>query len=99
MHERVNEFPWERSFVNLDINNKVYLFNQIIKIMLSDFIPHETITIDDRYPPWINCKIKHLINEKNAAYNNYLKITKQSIFCNVSVLSESIKFIDCQFEK
>ena len=44
--------------------------------MLSDFIPHETITIDDRYPPWINCKIKHLINEKNAAYNNYLKNNK-----------------------
>ena len=30
----------------LDINNKVYLFNQIIKNLLSNFIPHKTITLD-----------------------------------------------------
>ena len=44
----VNEFPWERSFANLDINDKVYLFNETIKDILSNFIPHETTTFDDR---------------------------------------------------
>ena len=50
----INGFPWERTFANLDINDKVYLFNKTIKNILSNFIPHETITFDDRDPPWIN---------------------------------------------
>ena len=31
----INGFPWERSFANLDINDKVYLFNKTIKNILS----------------------------------------------------------------
>ena len=46
----------------LDINNKVYLFNQIIKNLLSNFIPQKTITSNDKDPHWTNCKAKHLIN-------------------------------------
>ena len=48
----------------LDINDKVFLFNKAIKDILSNFLPHETITFDDRDPPWINSQVKHLINEK-----------------------------------
>ena len=73
-----NGFPWERSFVNLGINDKVYLFNKTIKNTLSNFIPHETITFDDRDLPWINIQVKHLINEKNAIYKNCLKNNKRS---------------------
>ena len=62
----INGFPWERPFANLDINDKVYLFNKTIKNILSNFIPHETITFDDRDPPWINSQVKHLINEKKC---------------------------------
>ena len=71
-------FPWERSFANLDINGKVYLFNKTIKNILSNFIPHETITFDDRDPPWINSQVKHLINEKNPMYKDYLKNNKSN---------------------
>ena len=46
--------------------------------MLSNFIPHETTTVDDRDPSWINSKVKHLINGKNAAYKNYVKNNKNS---------------------
>ena len=67
----------ERSFASLDINNKIYLFNETIN-MLSNFIPHETITLDDRDPSWMNSKVKHLINGKNAAYKNYVKNNKNS---------------------
>ena len=59
----INGVPWERSFANLDINDKVYLFNKIIRNILSNFIQ------------------------------------KQLIFCNVSVISESTKLINYQFEK
>ena len=96
-------FPWRRSFGNLDPNDKFYLFNKTIKNILSDFIPHETITFDDRDPSWINSQNKHLINGKTATYKNCKnkiskKKKKQSIFCNVSVLSESTKFVNRHFE-
>ena len=64
MERTINGFPWERSFANLDINDKVYLFDETIKNMLSNFIPHKTITFDDGDPSWINSCFNHLINEK-----------------------------------
>ena len=54
----INGLPWERSFANLDINDKVRLFNKTIRNILSNFIPHETITFDGRDPPWINSQVK-----------------------------------------
>ena len=74
----INGFPWETSFANLDINDKVHLFNKTIRNILSNFIPYETITFDDRDMPWINNRVKHLINEKNAIYKNYLKNNKNN---------------------
>ena len=83
MKRSINGFTWERYKV------KVYLFSKTIRNILSNFMPHETITFDDRDPPWINSQVKHLINEENGIYRNYLKN------CNVSVLSKSTKFINC----
>ena len=45
-----------------------------MKDILCNFIPHETVTCDDRDPSWINSKIKGLIQEKN--------ITKKCFFQN-----------------
>ena len=100
MERAINGFAWERSFANLDINDKVYLFNETIKNILSNFIPHETITFDDRDPPWINSQVKHLINEKNVMYKNYLKNksnqsfeTFQSFQSQLSSLIANLKII------
>ena len=41
-------------------------------------MPHETITLDDRGPPWINSQVKHLIHEKNIIYKNHFKNNKNS---------------------
>ena len=68
----VNEFSWENRFSNTDAKQKVYLFNETIKNILSNFIPHETIVCDDPDLPWINSKIKNLIAEKNVAKKCYL---------------------------
>ena len=46
----IEQFPWEKSFRNLRINEMVHLFNKTIKNILSNYIPHETITFDDRDP-------------------------------------------------
>ena len=54
-----------KSFRNLNINEMVSLFNKTIKNILSNYIPHETITCDDKYPPWFNKNIKQLLQEKS----------------------------------
>ena len=69
----INEFSWENRFSNTDSNQKVYLFNEKIKNILSNFIPHEKIVCDDWDPSWINSKIKKLIAEKNIAKKCYLQ--------------------------
>ena len=40
---------------------------------MSNFIPNETITFDDRDPPWLNKNIKNMINYKNAIYNKLIR--------------------------
>ena len=45
-------------FINIDVNEKVNLFNKITKNIIRNYIPHETITCDDRDTPWINKGIK-----------------------------------------
>ena len=47
------------------------LFTQAIQNIISNYIPHETITCDDRNLPWIDEKIKKLVLHKNRAYNVY----------------------------
>ena len=37
------------------------------------FIPHETRIFNDREPPWIDNKVKTMIQEKNKIYQLYLK--------------------------
>ena len=63
----INEFSWENKFSNTDGNQNVCLFNETIKNILSNFIPHKKIVCDDCDPPWINSKIKSLIAGKNIA--------------------------------
>ena len=63
----IDQFPWDNRFSNIDVNQKVRLFNQNFKNILCNFIPHEIVTCDDRDPTWINSKIKSLIQEKNIA--------------------------------
>ena len=40
------------------------MFNKTIKIIMSNYIPHETIICDDRDLSWINKDIKQLILDK-----------------------------------
>ena len=40
---------------------------------MSNFIPHETIKVKPRDPPWINKTIKTMLNKQNRIYKNYKK--------------------------
>ena len=58
------------------------MFNKIIKNIMSNYIPHKTITCDNRDPPWINKDIKQLILDKNHAYKSYIRNDKSLQFIN-----------------
>ena len=47
------------------------IFNNTINNVLSNFIPHETITCDDEKPPWFNKNIINLIKDKNIFYKSH----------------------------
>ena len=57
-------FDWEKSLFNLDVNKQVSVFSETIMNIFGNFIPHETITCNDKDPPWMNNQIKTLIAEK-----------------------------------
>ena len=44
-------------------------FTQTIQNIISNYIPHETITCDDSNPPWIDEKIKKLLQHKHRAFS------------------------------
>ena len=67
-----NEFEWTRALSNISIDKKVCYLTETLLNIIPKFIPHERIVCDDRGPPWINGKIKKLINEKNLAYTTVL---------------------------
>ena len=54
---------------NPDVSEQVSVLNQTIMNVMSNFVPNELITCDDRYPPWMNWYIKILI----AAINDFHK--------------------------
>ena len=60
----ITDFSWERAFENLSANEKVSLFNKTIKNIISNHIPREITTFDDRDPPWFNKNVKYLIDEE-----------------------------------
>ena len=64
-------FPWDNHFVNISVNKQEQLFTQTFQNIMSNYIPHETITCDDRKRPWMDEKIKKLVLHKNCAFNSY----------------------------
>ena len=71
IRKEINGFKWEKSFHNMNVNDVVHLFNRTIKNILLNFIPHETITCDHRYSPWINSPIRRLIQDKIETYKRF----------------------------
>ena len=75
-YEKANTDPWDKIFSNTDVNQYLHLINQTIKNIFCNFTPHETVTCDDRDSPWINSKIKYLMQEMNIAQKCYLQNNK-----------------------
>ena len=67
----INEFDWKKAFAMYHVDKKVLIFNKNVLNILGNFIPHEVIVCDDKYPPWFNRRNKSSINEKLRTYNAY----------------------------
>ena len=78
----IDQFPWAMRFTNIDVNERVNLYNKTIKNIILNYIPHETIPCDDRDLPWINKGIKGLIHEKKQVFKSYRrhKINTSSLY-------------------
>ena len=50
------------------MNKQVSISNETIMKTFENFTPHETITCNEKDPPWMNKQIKTLIAEKNSLY-------------------------------
>ena len=64
IRREVNEFNWKRAFLNTIVDEKMDIFNSTILNILNNFIPHEVVVCNEKYPPWFNKKIKALIQKK-----------------------------------
>ena len=60
IRKAIDGFNWQKAFSNKNVNQKVDTFDKTILNILTNFIPHETITCDDRDPPWFNENIKSI---------------------------------------
>ena len=71
IQQAIREFNWERPFHRKNINEKVSILNNTINNVLSNFIPLEIITCDDKKPPWFYKNIINLIKNKNIFYKSH----------------------------
>ena len=69
----LNNFDWNRAFLNKDIDHQVETFNTVILNVMSNYVPNEVITINDKDPPWITSNIKNKITHKNSLFQKYIR--------------------------
>ena len=97
----VKEFNWQRVFLNTNVNEKVDIFNSTILNILRNFITHGFAVSDDKNPPWINNKIRALIQEKNSAFKSYRNnSSKIDLKCRLKYFESCVNaFIEVAEEK
>ena len=74
IQQAIREFNWERAFHRKNMNEKISILNNTINNVLRNFILHETITCDNKKPPWFNKNIINLIKNKSFSTNLILQI-------------------------
>ena len=87
----LESFDWKNAFSNCNPNEQVYVLTKTLLNIMSNFIPNETILVDDRDPPWITRKLKSMIQEKNLFYKKYLKPNNQEKFQAFSQIQERVR--------
>ena len=68
----IKNSDWEKAFLNVDVKEKILLFNESILNIIHNFIPHKK-TCDVQDPPWMTRCIKKVVNDKNQFYKRFVK--------------------------
>ena len=90
----ISNFNWEKAFYNTNVTKKVSIFNEAILNVLSNYIPHETLTCDDKDPPWFNSRIKSLLQDKNKLYQDFRRSnTNAQLLNKLNHLQERLNFL------
>ena len=84
INRAIDQFDWINLFLDKNINEQVILFNRTILNIFHNVIPNKIILFDERDPPWMNDRIKHLIKQKRAIFHTQ----KQSNTVNHTILSD-----------
>ena len=66
----IDQFDWVNLFLDKNINEQVILFNRTILNIFHNFIPNRIILCDVSDLPWMNDRIKLLIEKKKLYFKN-----------------------------
>ena len=75
---------WHFIFLNKTAHEQVSVFNNVLFNILSNYISHKYITIDDRDPPWMTNCIKDKINLKSTLYKSIKFMGLQNLSTEIS---------------
>ena len=75
----VDLFNCESALIDLDVNEQVFVSNDAITNIMSNFLPNKIISFENRDSPWMNCHIKNLIFYKTNFYTTFIH-GKNSMF-------------------
>ena len=98
----IDQFDWVNLFLDKNINDQVILFNRTILNIFHNFIPNKLILCDDRDPPRMNDKIKHLIKKKKAIFQKQKEsnTVDHAILSNITLeLSNAISFSKAKYHE
>ena len=80
----INNFNWEKAFCNSTVTKKVSIFNETILNVLSNYIPHETLTCDDKDPPWFTLGLNLFYRIKISFTKSFEGVTpKQNYYARM----------------
>ena len=65
-------FDWDKAFRSLSVNEQVELLENTLLNIFRNFIPHESIKVKHKDPPWINKEIKSALRYKNRLHKKYI---------------------------
>ena len=87
----IDIFDWDRDVINTNFNEKVFILNKTILNILSNFIPHDALTNDDKDPSWFTKKIKNIIQEKKNVYKSYRNSKKEQQYTLLEEIESSTR--------
>ena len=70
----------------MTVNRQVFIFNETIINIFSNFVGGKRITFNDRVPPWMNVFVQNKIKWKHQIYKTCIYVKLQETTSAVSEL-------------